>query len=198
MFGISARPTQAALGSGYTCYRCAKRGANVSSWHDSDLLGCPLNVRYRGLFGRQMLAAKISLFDPGCVKTHTSAKCIKYNSPTRHRSVYAQYDLTLRRAIPSRLFYARGERWSFYTAKTHMRHRESCQRRTFAGPRRRAPLPCSSRKVYATAGRGTAGPPHLADIRMPDGDSITLAGLLFVSPLQAAPDRLAGEAGPNL
>ena len=35
-------------------------------------------------------------FDPGCVKTHTSAKCRKYNSLKRHQSVCAQYDLTRR------------------------------------------------------------------------------------------------------
>src|SRR5262249_51732355 len=29
--------------------------------------------------------------DPGCVKTHTSAKCRKYNSPTRHRTSRAQH-----------------------------------------------------------------------------------------------------------
>jgi hypothetical protein len=66
-----------------------------------------------------MLTASISLPDLGCVKTHTSPKCGKYNSPTRHRSVGAQYGLTPRRAIASRFSHARGERWSFYTAKTH-------------------------------------------------------------------------------
>src|SRR5712675_2398595 len=32
---------------------------------------------------------------PGCVKTHTSAKCGKYNSPTRYRAICAQHDLAL-------------------------------------------------------------------------------------------------------
>src|ERR1700704_1387792 len=32
---------------------------------------------------------------PGCVKTHTSAKCGKYNSPTRYRARCAQHDLAL-------------------------------------------------------------------------------------------------------
>src|ERR1051326_7000088 len=32
--------------------------------------------------------------DPGCVKTHTSAKCGKYNSPMRLRAARRQYDLT--------------------------------------------------------------------------------------------------------
>src|SRR5262245_9651238 len=60
--------------------------------------------------------------DPGCVKTHTSAKCRKNNSPGRHHASRVQYDLILRYAIPSRSFYARGESWSFYTAKTHLGH----------------------------------------------------------------------------
>ena len=33
--------------------------------------------------------------DPGCVKTHTSSKCEKYNSPARDRAVCPQHDLTL-------------------------------------------------------------------------------------------------------
>src|SRR5262245_62025612 len=61
--------------------------------------------------------------DPGCVKTHTVAKCRKNNSPGRHYASRVQYDLTLRCAIPSRSFYARSEGWSFYTAKTHSGHR---------------------------------------------------------------------------
>src|SRR5258708_2985899 len=62
-------------------------------------------------------------FDPGCVKTHTVAKCRKNNSPGRHHASRVQYDLTLRYAIPSRSFYARSKGWSFYTAKTHCGHR---------------------------------------------------------------------------
>src|SRR5262249_40571446 len=57
--------------------------------------------------------------DPGCVKTHTVAKCRKNNSPGGHHASRVQYDLTLRYAIPSRSFYARSKGWSFYTAKTH-------------------------------------------------------------------------------
>src|SRR5262245_4521591 len=60
--------------------------------------------------------------DPGCVKTHTSAKCRKNNSPTRHRTPRVQYDLTLRYAIASRSFCARSKGWSFYTAKTQSGH----------------------------------------------------------------------------
>src|SRR5215813_175886 len=56
--------------------------------------------------------------DPGitpCVKTHTSAKCRKYNSPTRYRTSCAQHDSTPWCAISSRCFYVRGGRWSFRT-----------------------------------------------------------------------------------
>jgi hypothetical protein len=60
--------------------------------------------------------------DPGCVKTHTVAKCRKDNSPGRHQASRVQYDLTLRYAIPSRSFYARSKGWSFYTAKTRTGH----------------------------------------------------------------------------
>jgi hypothetical protein len=34
-----------------------------------------------------------------------------------------QYDLTLGNAIAPRCFYVCGERWSFHTAKAHLRHR---------------------------------------------------------------------------
>src|SRR5262245_28501055 len=34
--------------------------------------------------------------DPGCVKTHTVAKCRKNNSPGRHHASRVQYDLILR------------------------------------------------------------------------------------------------------
>src|SRR6266508_1810562 len=52
-------------------------------------------VRFRGQTGKHMLGTSFSAFDPGCVKTHTSAKCGKYNSPTRYRAVCAQHDLAL-------------------------------------------------------------------------------------------------------
>jgi len=61
--------------------------------------------------------------DLGCVKTHTSAKCGKYSSLTGHRTGSAQYDLTLIMRNRFEIFYARGGRWSFHTAKTHKRHR---------------------------------------------------------------------------
>src|SRR5258707_12959970 len=53
--------------------------------------------------------------DPGCVKTHTVAKCRKNNSPGRHHASRVQYDLTLRYAIPSRSFYARSKGWSLHS-----------------------------------------------------------------------------------
>src|SRR5215468_3621457 len=60
--------------------------------------------------------------DPGCVKTHTSAKCRKHNSPARRPTSRVQYDLTLRDAIAQRYFYVWRERRSFRTAKTHPGH----------------------------------------------------------------------------
>jgi hypothetical protein len=38
---------------------------------------------------------RMSAWGLGCVKTHGSGKCGKYNSPTRHRAICRQYDLTL-------------------------------------------------------------------------------------------------------
>ena len=61
--------------------------------------------------------------DRPCVKTHTSAKCRKHNSPARHRTSRVQYDLTLRDAIARRYFYVWRDRWSFRTAKTRSRRR---------------------------------------------------------------------------
>jgi hypothetical protein len=57
------------------------------------------------------------VFDPGCVKTHTVAKCRKNNSRGRHHASHVQYDLTPRYTIPSRSFYARSKAWSFYTSE---------------------------------------------------------------------------------
>ena len=57
-----------------------------------------------------------------CVKTHTSAKCRKHNSPARHRTSLVQYDLTPTDAIAQRYFYVWRDRWSFRTAKTHSGH----------------------------------------------------------------------------
>ena len=57
--------------------------------------------------------------EPGitpCVKTHTSKKCEKYNSPTRDRVICAQYDLTL--AVRNRFenFTHAAPLWSFHAA----------------------------------------------------------------------------------
>src|SRR5262249_26099202 len=60
--------------------------------------------------------------DPACVKTHTIAKCRKYNSPTRYRTSCAEHDPTPWCAISLRCFYVRGGRWSFRTAKTRSGH----------------------------------------------------------------------------
>src|SRR5215471_15928567 len=43
-----------------------------------------------GISGLVILNLSSSRFDPGCVKTHTSEKCRKYNSPTRYRAESAQ------------------------------------------------------------------------------------------------------------
>jgi hypothetical protein len=51
-----------------------------------------------------------------CVKTHTSTKCRKYNSPTRYRTVWAQHDSTLTTRNYSEIFYARRGPRSFHTA----------------------------------------------------------------------------------
>jgi hypothetical protein len=52
--------------------------ANVWFWHYSDLAACPPYVRYRGHFGRQMLAVSISPFDPSptlAARLHRMAAC---------------------------------------------------------------------------------------------------------------------------
>ena len=63
-------------------------------------------------------ATVTSQFDLACVKTHTSAKCKKYNSPARRCAARPQHDLTLTTRNSSEIFYARGGRLSFYTTKT--------------------------------------------------------------------------------
>src|SRR6266478_7620259 len=82
-----------------------------------------MDVRFRGKSGRAADNTRMTESDPGCVKTHTVAKCRNNNSPGRHHASRVQYDLTLRYAIPSRSFYARSKGWSFYTAKTHSGHK---------------------------------------------------------------------------
>jgi hypothetical protein len=69
--------------------------------------GRTANVRYWGEIGLNADIGIWAVFDLDCVKTHASAKCGKYNSPTRHWAVWAQYDLTLKCAISVRCFYAR-------------------------------------------------------------------------------------------
>src|SRR5262249_38037956 len=54
---------------------------------------------------------------PGCVKTHASAKCRKYNSPTWYRAKSAQNELASCCAISPRCFYVRGGRCRFPAAK---------------------------------------------------------------------------------
>ena len=72
--------------------------------------------------GREPMGAP-GAHDPGCVKTHTLAKCEKYNSPIRCRAEGAQHDLTLTARNSSEICYACGDRVGFYAAKTHTGHR---------------------------------------------------------------------------
>src|SRR5712692_11819455 len=44
-------------------------------WHLSDMPTASRNVCFRGQSGKHLLAASISPFDPGCVKTCTSREC---------------------------------------------------------------------------------------------------------------------------
>jgi hypothetical protein len=60
--------------------------------------------------------------DPGCVKTHVSVKCEKYNSPGRIKPLCAQHGLTLMMRNSSEIFYARGGHLSFHTASTLSGH----------------------------------------------------------------------------
>ncbi len=74
--------------------------------------------------------------DPGCVKTHTVAKCRKNNSPGRHHASRVQYDLTLRYAIPSRSFYARSSHvLSFRSKAQRVRERPIDSERFRSDPR---------------------------------------------------------------
>ena len=55
---------------------------------------CPLFRSLLGVTRTFLDMDAMSPNDPGCVKTHTSEKCRKYNSPTQLRAARAQYDLT--------------------------------------------------------------------------------------------------------
>src|SRR5260370_15683600 len=81
-----------------------------------------MDGRFRGESGHAADITGMTEFDPASVKTHTIAKCRKYNSPTRYRTSCAQHDSTPWCAISSRCFYVRGGRWSFRTAKTPTGH----------------------------------------------------------------------------
>src|SRR5215813_2469636 len=61
------------------------------------------DVCFGGKFGPDLLSKSLSAFEPGCVKTHTSAKCRKNNSPTRYRAESAQDDLAPLCAISPRV-----------------------------------------------------------------------------------------------
>src|SRR5258706_10088048 len=95
-----------------------------------------MDVRFRGKSGRGADITRTTGFDPGCVKTHTVAKCRKNNSPGRHHASRVQYDLTLRYAIPSRSFYARSSHvLSFRSKAQRVRERPIDSERFRSDPR---------------------------------------------------------------
>jgi hypothetical protein len=105
------------------------RGTSQGASRDCRQRKSPYSVRFRA--SRTLKpTSRMTESDPGCVKTHTSAKCRKCNSPTQHRAAYAQHDLTPRCAISSRCFYVRDGCRSFHTAKTHTGHRSGRKCRT--------------------------------------------------------------------
>jgi hypothetical protein len=75
-----------------------------------------------------VLALSLTVFDLGCVKTHTSSKCRKYDSLSQYRSVSAQYDSALMIGNCAGIFYALGDCRSFRTAKSHSGHSRSLGR----------------------------------------------------------------------
>ena len=96
--------------------------------------GVPPHGRFQGVIrtlGRPRSRAE---FDLAWVKTHTSAKCKKYNSPARRCAARPQHDLTLTTRNSSEIFYARGRRLSFHTAKTQGGHRPRADARCWAPP----------------------------------------------------------------
>jgi hypothetical protein len=99
--------------------RIARQRTGCEPTREAGMSLISLNVRSQGQPGPHLLAVSFSQFDRPCVKTHTSAKCRKHNSPARHRTSRVQYDLSLRDAIARRYFYVWRDRWSFRTAKTH-------------------------------------------------------------------------------
>ena len=102
--------------------------------------------------------AEWSVHDPGCVKTHTSGKCRKYNSPAWHPTACPQHYQFSWRAIPPRCFYARGGRWSSRAASTPSRH-SGDPPRSLGTPTQADNLSLSSGVlVPAAAGLGQSGP----------------------------------------
>src|SRR5262245_44721640 len=75
--------------------------------HFSEVADEASDFRLGGQSRLDASVARTAAFDPACVKTHTSAKCRKYNSPTRYRTSCTQHDSTPCCAISSRCFYVR-------------------------------------------------------------------------------------------
>ena len=86
------------------------------------MLASGSEVRFCAHTGQHLLGLSLTGFDRPCVKTHASAKWKKYNSPARRCAARPQHDLTLTTRNSSEIFYARGRRSSFHTAKTHLCH----------------------------------------------------------------------------
>src|SRR5258708_36493489 len=112
--------------------------------------------------GRWIARSFSTLLTEPCVKTHTSAKCRKHNSPARHRTSLVQYDLTPTDAIAQRYFYVWRDRWSFRTAKTHPRSSVvsgSCRLicRNLVSPGTAQQRLCSEKKAGAPATAGAPG-----------------------------------------
>ena len=72
---------------------CLLHWPYVLSWHNSTVRGAAPSQPQLRVERTKRGHRGGDVNDPGCVKTHTSAKCGKYNSPTRYRAVYVQYDL---------------------------------------------------------------------------------------------------------
>src|ERR1019366_4136045 len=91
------------------------RSLLAQSGHSLRRKFCPLsdNNGQRWILAGDGLSAN----DLGCVKTHTSEKCRKYNSPTWHPTVCPQHYQFSYRAISQKYFYARGGRATLSSKK---------------------------------------------------------------------------------
>src|SRR5262245_10554358 len=100
--------SQATADSGRIHRICLRfsRHVEAPAWRE------PLSRRRRSAKDDNAFALRKSGADLACVKTHTSAKCRKNNSPSRHRTCWCAVSSTLKYAIPPKCFYVCGECWS--------------------------------------------------------------------------------------